>query len=169
MNEVSEHIHRRLREEGERVIAFFESLPREQMEMTIYAGSPQWNVHQVLCHLVASEIAYQRHLVQLLESGNVLLFDQNIDDFNRVEVQKLAATPVRELLDSYREARKRTLLLVEDMDIEDLTKTAIHPWFGKKEIGWLLKLIYRHNAMHLQDIRRRLQNSGISIQTLDPE
>lgn len=167
MNQVIEHIHRRLHEEGERVIAFFETLPRDQLEVIIYDEGPRWNARQVLCHLVASENAYQHHLEQLLKSANPLIFDQNIDEFNQAEVRKINQLPVGELLDSYRKARQRTLLLVEDMKSEDLAKTAIHPWFGEQEVVWLLKLIYRHNAMHLQDIRRNLKNTTAASPTTD--
>ncbi len=156
MNEALEHIHRRLLEEGERVVAFFESLSRDQLESVIYPDGPRWNTRQVLCHLVATENAYQHHLEKLLTSGDQLLFDKDIDEFNQAEVRKLDGIPVQELLESFRQARQRTLHLVETMHDRDLSLTAVHPWFGEQQIGWLLKLIYRHNAMHLQDVRRHL-------------
>lgn len=162
MNEVLDHIHRRLLEEGERVIAFFEAFPLDQIEAVVYSDGSGWNVRQVLSHLVASENAYQHHLEQLLKFGNPLIFDQSLDDFNQVEVRKLERKTVRELLDSFREARRKTLLLVETMNERDLSRTAIHPWFGEQRIGWLLKLIYRHNAMHLQDVRRNLESRAAS-------
>jgi hypothetical protein len=38
----------------------------------------------------------------------------------------------------------------------DLTLVANHPWFEEKEVGWYLKLMYRHNTMHRMDIRKAL-------------
>lgn len=151
-----EHIHRRLLEEGERVVVFFKTLTQDQLESIIYPDGPRWNTRQVLSHLVATEKAYQHHLEQLLKSGDQLLFDKDIDEFNQAEVRKLEGIPVQELLESFRQARQRTLHLVETMHDRDLSLTAVHPWFGEQQIGWLLKLIYRHNAMHLKDVRSHL-------------
>jgi hypothetical protein len=47
--------------------------------------------------------------------------------------------------------------MARSMDESDLTKKTNHPWFGEQTIGWFLKLIYRHNALHLLDIRKAIQ------------
>lgn len=162
-----EHIYRRLLEEGNKVIAFFESLSIEQLEMRVYTEGTQWNVRQILCHLISAEKAYLGLLENLTRKKKPLLFDQDIDVFNESEVQSMDGIPVPELIEGFRWAREKTLHLVEDLHAEDLSQTAVHPWFGEREIGWLLKLIYRHNTMHLQDVRRLVQNGTSPSRSAD--
>jgi hypothetical protein len=83
--------------------------------------------------------------------------DIDIDKFNESEVARLESKPVDLLLQEYRQARENTLLMVSGLNEPDLDKTAHHPWFGEQAISWYLKLIYRHNILHIQDIRKALQ------------
>jgi hypothetical protein len=40
----------------------------------------------------------------------------------------------------------------------DLEKHGYHPWFGDVDLGSMAKLVYRHNLIHLRDIRRALKD-----------
>jgi hypothetical protein len=39
---------------------------------------------------------------------------------------------------------------------DDFKRTGRHPFFGQMSIDEMFKLIYRHNMMHLRDVRRAL-------------
>lgn len=154
------YLSRRLREEGEKTLGFFSTLPRDLWEIQVYTEGTRWRIRQVLAHFVSTERIYQHYLADVLEGGKGAPLDMDIDQFNEAEVARLGSQAVDDLLVSFREAREETLRLTGAMEEGDLLKTAVHPWFGERTLGWYLKLIYRHNNLHLQDIRRAIETGG---------
>jgi hypothetical protein len=63
----------------------------------------------------------------------------------------------RELLTRFKEYRRKNIDVVENFRSEDLVKTGRHPFLGVAQLEEIIKLIYRHNQIHLRDIRRVLQ------------
>jgi hypothetical protein len=152
------HLRKRLKDEGDKVSAFFEALDPDQWELAVYTEGSRWRIRQILAHFISAESAYQRYLQDVMRGGSGAPPDLDIDQFNEVEVADLESTPVEVLLEGYARCRERTVDLIDTLQEADLGKIAFHPWFGDREIGWLLKLIYRHNTLHLQDIRRSIQS-----------
>jgi hypothetical protein len=152
------HLQKRLKEEGDKVSAFFETLPADQWERVVYTEGSHWRIRQILAHFISAESAYQRYLEDVLRGGSGAPSDLDIDQFNEVEVADLESTPVEVLLEGYARCREKTLDLLESLHESDLGKIAFHPWFGDREVGWLLRLIYRHNTLHLQDVRKAIRS-----------
>jgi len=155
-----EHIRQRLVVEGEKTLKFFESLSDQDWDQQVYTTGSQWHVRQVLAHFVSAEWAYQKYLRDVLRGGPGAPQDMDIDAFNEVETPKLSENAPAELITMMQSARNDSLRLVDDLSEDDLTLFARHPWFGEKEIGWYLKLLYRHNIMHLKDVRKALETSS---------
>jgi len=65
-----------------------------------------------------------------------------------------------ELLEAFREARAATVRLAGGLGLPDLPKRGYHPWFGDVELGEMLKLVYRHNMIHLRDIRVAIETGA---------
>jgi len=156
MGDELDHIRKRLRDEGEKTVAFFEALSSEDWERQIYLTGSGWRVGDVLAHFISAERAYQFYLQDVLQGGTGAPDSLDIDQFNEAEVAKMSGTP-EEMLNSYRQVRQDTLQFTEDMEDDDLTRIANHPWFDDKELGWYLKLMYRHNTMHRMDIRKTIK------------
>ncbi|MEX0788373.1 MAG: DinB family protein [Anaerolineales bacterium] len=152
----SAHLARRLKEEGLRTVAFFQSLAAEDWDQSVYPGGSGWRVRDVLAHFVSAEGAYLRFLRDTLSGGPGLPKDFDIDAFNAAEVPGLSTRPPEELLDSYREIRAQTAALAASLSPEDLLRDGYHPWFGIMKIAWYLRLCYNHNSIHLRDVRRSL-------------
>jgi len=153
------HISRRLYEEGEITKRFFISLNSAEWEQPVYTIGSGWKVRQILAHFVSAEGAYQRYLQDVLEGGRGAPKEMDIDEFNEAEVPPLSLKPINILLNEFQQARCETIRLVESLSVNDLNRLAFHPWFGEKEVRWYLKLLYRHNLMHLQDIRKVFENT----------
>lgn len=150
------HIRRRLIAEGEKIVAYFEALSPEDWEKQVYATGSEWKVRDVLAHFISAERAYQRYLLEVLEGGKGAPEDMDIDQFNEAEVSSMEGSPA-ELLEAYKQVRQDTLRFTEFLGEQDLTITANHPWFEDKEIGWYLKLLYRHNTMHRMESVSKLR------------
>lgn len=157
MDEDLSHLKKRLREEGEKTLAYFSTLSHDRWEIPVYTAGSRWRIRQILAHFISTERIYQHYLEDVLRGGRGAPMDMDIDQFNEAEVAKIGSQAVTDLLESFREAREETLQITDAMDAGDLLKTALHPWFGERTLGWYLKLIYRHNNLHLQDIRRAIQ------------
>jgi len=69
----------------------------------------------------------------------------------------LSQQPVSDLIEALRKSRQETLQITQILDESDLERAANHPWFGEKEVGWFLKLLYRHHTMHIYDVRKALE------------
>jgi uncharacterized damage-inducible protein DinB len=152
-----DHIRRRLTVEGEKTLTFFKSLSTVDWDQRVYTTGSQWHVRQVLAHFISAERAYQKYLREVLDGGPGAPEDMDIDAFNEAEAPKLSKHTSEDLIAMMQVARQDTLRLAENLTEEDLRIQARHPWFGEKEISWYLKLLYRHNTMHLQDVRKALE------------
>ena len=157
MGEKLDHIRKRLKAEGEKTVGFFEALSAEDWEKQIYSTGSEWRVRDVLAHFISAERAYQVYLQDVLQGGSGAPDSLDIDQFNEAEVSSMQGTPT-ELMDTYKQVRQDTLHFSAPLDDADLTRTANHPWFEGKDVGWYLKLLYRHNTMHRMDIRKSLKH-----------
>ncbi|HLE50743.1 MAG TPA: DinB family protein [Anaerolineales bacterium] len=150
------HIRRRLAEEGEKTLTFFETLAPSDWEQQVYTVGSQWRVRQVLAHFISAERAYQGYIRDVLQGGQGAPRDMDIDAFNDAEAPTLSVNPIAELISALRQARADTISLTETLEESDLARNGYHPWFGEKNLAWYLKMLYRHHTMHLQDVRKSL-------------
>jgi hypothetical protein len=158
LSEALIHIRRRLIEEGEKTLTFFEALDPPGWEQQVYTTGSSWRVRQVLAHFVSAERAYQAYLRDVLAGGPGAPSDLDIDRFNEAETPPLSRRPVAELIADLRRARSETVHMTEGMDEGDRARQAFHPWFGEKDVAFFLKLLYRHHTMHLYEVRRALES-----------
>jgi hypothetical protein len=159
MGDGLEHIRKRLKDEGEKTVAFFKKLEPEDWERQIYTTGSGWRAGDILAHFISAEKAYQYYLQDVLQGGSGAPDSMDIDQFNEAEVATMKDPPAH-LLDTYQQVRQETINLTRELDEDDLSTIANHPWFDDREIGWYLKLIYRHNTMHRMDIRKSLKSGG---------
>jgi hypothetical protein len=73
-------------------------------------------------------------------------------------VDEMAGLSPGELLSQYTIQRKKICQLVSSMSADDLQRTGRHPFLGVTQVEEMVKLIYRHNQIHLRDIRKILHN-----------
>jgi uncharacterized damage-inducible protein DinB len=154
-----EHIRRRLKDEGEKTAAYFEGLSPADWKQQIYQTGSEWSVKQILAHFISAEKAYQKYLSEVLKGGRGAPEEMDIDEFNESEVPTIGGDE-EQLIENYKQVRIDTLELTETLHEADLTRPAWHPWFEEREIGWYLKLLYRHNTMHRMDIRKALRSGS---------
>jgi hypothetical protein len=157
MSEELEHIRRRLSDEGEKTAAYFEALSAADWDQQIYQTGSEWRVQEILAHFISAERAYQKYLGEVLGGGTGAPESMDIDEFNESEVPTIQGTHA-ELIELYKQVRIDTLDLTDTLEEPDLRRLASHPWFEEREIGWYLKLLYRHNTMHRMDIRKALKS-----------
>jgi len=151
------HIRGRLEEEGQKTAAYFEALADSDWDQQVYTTGSGWQVSQILAHFISAERAFEHFIRDVLKGGPGAPRDFDIDAFNESEVPELAA-PTSELVSAYRATRLRSLKLLDEVGANDLRRRGYHPWFGDSQLEDMLKLVYRHNIIHLRDVRRALKS-----------
>ena len=150
------HLVERLISEGQKSIAFFHNLSLDQWERTIYTEGSSWTVRQVLAHFVSAEKGFYGLIENILAGGAGTADDFDLDVYNERKVASLMDVSASDLMDQFSEARQRTVELVTEMEQDDLDKKGRHPFLGVTTLADIVKLIYRHNQIHLREVRKVL-------------
>jgi hypothetical protein len=150
-----ERLAERLATDGRRTLEFFRGLTPAQWEQVIYTDGTQWSGSHILAHFVSSEAANAKVIENIITGGPGAPVEFEIDAFNEQNVAELTAYSIEELLVKFETLRQATVDLVRQMGERDLLKEGRHPFFGMAPVEDIIKLIYRHNQIHLRDIRRR--------------
>lgn len=157
MSEEGEHLARRMAADGSKTVSYFEGLTAEERVQQVYTTGSEWTVRDILAHFVSAERAFHKLLADILAGGDGAPRDMDIVEFNEREVPALGDRSWPDLLADFREARKASVQIATKMTDADLKKHGYHPWFGDVDLASMAKLIYRHNMIHLRDIRRALK------------
>jgi len=147
----------RLHKEAEKSYSFFNNLNSEQMGYQIYTDGDSWTIHQILAHFVAAESGITRLIVHILDGGEGVPEDFDLDGYNERKVKELENLDSDELLTKFLEIREDTIDLVSQIGEDNLSRKGRHPWLGRATVGDIVKLMYRHNQIHRREIRKTLQ------------
>ncbi len=152
------HLVKRLRDEGQRTGAFFATLEPDAWEQVVYTTGSQWTARLVLAHFVSAERGFHRLIADVRRGGEGAARDFDLDAFNESEVATWQPALPAQVLDAFHLTRDRTVVLARELDRGELERQGFHPWFGRVELREMLKLIYRHNQIHLRDVRRAVES-----------
>jgi DinB superfamily len=156
MPESLERLSNRLAEEGQKTMQFFGALSPEQWLRTLYVDGAQWTVHQVLAHFSLTEFGIRTLLQNILDGGEGVPQDFDINQYNESMVDELGEVAPKELLVRFQSERQATIEWLGKLTGDDLLKTGRHPWLGIAPLEEMIQLLYRHNQIHQRDIRKLL-------------
>lgn len=156
MPDTPEFLQERLLGEGEKTRAFFMDLPDENWMLRIYTEGSQWSVYQILAHFVSTEIAINRLIENILAGGTGAPEDFDIDEYNERKAGELKDFDRTDLLEQFLIMRRKNADIVGKFSQADLEKTGRHPFLGVTSLRNIIKLLYRHNQIHLHDVRKAL-------------
>ena len=159
MSEKHTLIQKRLRDEGDKLLAIFEGLTSRQWSSVIYTDGMTWTIKDVLAHQVSAEREFQFYGRDILNGGPGAPEDFSIDNFNNNAVAQQADRTPDQLLRDFRAARQDTIDFVAAIADDQFARQGRHPFFGLMTIEDMFKLIYRHNMIHARDMRKILGGS----------
>ncbi|MDJ0722698.1 MAG: DinB family protein [Desulfobacterales bacterium] len=145
-----------LEKAAEEVVVFFAALTPAQLERPVYTESIQWNVRQVLAHLVTIEKSMHWLFRNLLDGGAGAPEDFDIDRFNRSQPAKLDHLALAEVIDQFRDVRTETIAIVASMTDADLNREGRHPFHGHGRLERFIRWAYEHQRFHINDVRQVL-------------
>lgn len=149
-------IQKRLRDEGDKLLALFEALTDDQWRLTLYTDGAVWTIKDLLAHQISAEREFQYYGRDILAGGPGAPEDFSINTFNNAAVASMADRTAADLLTDLRATRQATIDLVATIADADFARQGRHPFFGMITIEDMFKLIYRHNMLHTRDLRRVL-------------
>lgn len=149
-------IQKRLRDEGDKLIATFESLTPDQWSSSIYSDGMQWTLKDLLAHLISAEREFLYYGRQIVAGGSGAPEGFDVNGFNNQAVTAMREHEIDRLLADLRAVRQQTIDLVAEFKDEDFVRSGRHPFFEQMTIEGMFRLIYRHNMMHMRDVRRVL-------------
>ena len=156
MSDTPQSLADRLREEGGRVVDFFNSLSEEQWEIGIYSQDYEWNMHDLLAHFVSAEIGRKELIINVVAGGVGSPTDFDIDAYNHREVERLSGESNEYLLELFSQERTQLIELISNLDVADIVRLGNDPFLGEVKLLDMIKLTYRHLQIHLRDARRYL-------------
>ena len=154
MSTKSDSICKRLRSEGDKLLALFEALTPDRWQTVIYTDGMTWSIKDVLAHQVSAERKFQFYGQDILKGGEGAPEGFVVNEFNNAEVAGLSDRSVAELLADLRSVRQTTIDLVKTIAEADFARRGRHPIFGLISMEEMFKLIYRLNMLHARDIRK---------------
>lgn len=150
------HLLQRLLEEGQKTLSFFGGLSEEGWNIPVYGEGEHWTIRDILAHFVGAEEGFSTLLEDVLQGGLGAPEDFDIDRFNQKSVARLRDVPIPELTERFWRLRERNAEIVSRLTQDDLLRRGRHPFLGDASVEEMIKLIYRHNQIHLRDIRRAM-------------
>lgn len=156
MPETPAFLAERLQSEGAKTFDFFSSLTDEQWQTDVYTEGTTWSVRNVLAHFVMAEKSFLILFARIRESGPGVPEGFDIDRHNARRQQEVAALSPDELLDQFKTVRAQMASWVTALNADDLEKRGRHPFLGMTTLLEMIKMVYRHNQIHLRDLRRAL-------------
>ena len=157
MSETPERLAERLASESQRTLEFFRALSPEQWECVVYPQGPVWTARHLLAHFVSAEQAVTRLVEDIYNGGAGAPEDFDIDGFNASDVAEFVKHTQEELLAEFEQSRRACVALVGKMQPADLSKNGRHPFLGRVAMEDIIKMLYRHDQIHLRDLRRLLK------------
>ncbi len=174
MPESPARLAQKLLDEGQKSLQFFRALAPEQWRQILYnpegagdpvvsagggdrfldPGSGGWDLKDLLAHFVSAEASFGLLLQNILAGGEGAPEDFDIDRFNHSKVSRLKESNRDELLQELDNLRSQNAQLVASMQPEDLDRMGRHPFLGVAPLSDIIKLIYRHQGIHLRDVRK---------------
>ena len=136
--------------------SLYSALGPEQLECPVYTESIQWNVRQVLAHLVTIEKSMHWLFRNLLDGGPGAPEDFDIERFNRSQPAKLDHLSVPALIEQFRAVRTETIAIVTGMADSDFDREGRHPFHGHGRLERFIRWAYEHQRLHEDDVRRAI-------------
>lgn len=153
MPENPEYLSERLKSEGEKTLAFFESLTPQQWHIEVYTEGERWTVRSVLVHYVTAERAFVKLFSGINDGGPGVSEDFDIDRYNASQQRKTSESSPAELMEMFKQVRAEMTSLVASFSEADLQKEGRHPYLGVTTLAEMVKMVYRHNQIHHRDLR----------------
>lgn|SRR5574341_693667 len=156
MSERTDYLAKRLSQRRDETLELFRGLKPEDWSKKVYSEGTVWDARNVLAHFVFAEQGLVRLFQQIAAGGEGASPDFDIDRYNASRQEKLAGLSPDELIAQFEQTRAETIAYVWALSDGDLDKAGRHPTGQILPLETQIKIVYKHNQVHEQDLRAAL-------------
>ncbi len=156
---LSQTLSSKLHTEGQRLIAFFETLRDADWDTIVYAEGAPWTVRHLLAHLVTSERELVRLFKRIQQGHPGVPQTFSIDDANASLQKETESLSPTELLEQYKTVRAETVHWVQTLTEADLAREGRHPFLGQTTLREMIKMLSIHAHLHWRDVKHALHKA----------
>src|SRR5689334_3523370 len=143
--------------EAPRILAdLIDGVPEEILGRALSPG--KWSVRAILAHMAEDELASSWRYRQMIEHSGVTLMGFDQDRWARLG--DYDAWTAREGLDMFRLLREANLRMFAQLTPEEWQRSGVHAERGRMTVAELARHMVRHDANHIEQVRRILEQSG---------
>lgn len=136
------------------LLAQLDGVSDEQASQPQPGAEGEWTIKQQLAHLALAEEVYRHCAVDVRDQDRPDLAHY-WETGNMQAVDTANARPLSELIAQIESEREQTLAVIAATPDAALERQGVNTPFGDLSIGQLLRSIYRHDRMHLDQIALR--------------
>ena len=149
-------IVKKLNDERQSLILFFEQLEDSEWETAVYHEETEWTITDILRHLVDSERGMTGMMAQWQQGNNPVPPDFDLERWNNRAIQKRADKGPEELLADLRANRIDLLSFIDALRDDDWEKQGRHGSLRIMSIEEVCHLIADHELSHLHVMKEAL-------------
>ena len=149
-------IVKKLNDERQSLILFFEQLEANEWETAVYHEETEWTITDILRHLVDSERGMTGMMAQWQQGNNPVPPDFDLERWNNRAIQKRADKGPEELLADLRANRIDLLSFIDALRDDDWEKQGRHGSLRIMSIEEVCHLIADHELSHLHVMKEAL-------------
>ena len=150
----------RLNEERAKLLATVAGLSETEVTRPLPTSEGGWSVKDILAHVAISEAANLAFAKRMVTEGNPVQIPPDkgpfdLDRWNNSQVRRQQLTWAQVQAD-LAAAHQETLAFVAGLEEAQFDRRGVQAVFGEMTLGQLLKILYRHDRMHREEIEQGL-------------
>ena len=146
-----DELKQKMGEQREQLLALLERLPDEEAGLPT-TGEGEWSAKQQMSHLCEMETAYRAWVAKALQEDGADL-DNVRGERPGIPLEEAQQHSVGEHVGEMLAQRQKTLALIDSMSPADFDRKATQRMFGTLTVMQWLRSYYRHDRMHLDQVR----------------
>ena len=150
-----------LKKDQEKMMVFMREMPEYWWDRQVYSEGAAWSVRDIMTHINEAERSIPYLIRQVLEGGEGVPEDFDLNRYNESKVKKMAGLKNQELMEMFDKQRGETILMVEGMSEAELDHEGRHPFLGKTQARAMIRMMVIHTHRHRQEIKRELEAAEV--------
>ncbi len=132
----------------------------ERWDTQVYADGAQWNIGQLLTHIMISDAGHVKMVTGVAAGQQVIPDDYDLQRYNQRSVEKRAETSPTDARKAMEASRAELLAWLDSIDDSVLAIEGRHANMQVMPISEMLKILAHHERDHARDIANTL---GIEV------
>jgi uncharacterized damage-inducible protein DinB len=132
---------------------------KDHSEEQLYSDGASWTIRQLVIHLMISDKGIVNVMQGIVQGGNPIPEDYDLDRYNKRSVEKKAEVSIDEAMEALKTQREEFVVWLRSMDDSILELEGRHPDMQTRKLSQFLNIIAGHEKQHADDIAKHLNSN----------